>query len=552
MKRLQILLGAAALMLGGCQQNIEPTIEGFESNSSSIEAKATGGEHTITIRSDKAWTVQTDAPWLMISPANGRGEVECRVKIDSTLINDPRSATINFTSAGQLLSKIDVKQEGFERSITPEKREITIDASAVRANRWVEVEIVANVEFDVVSDAEWLSISDYKLSLDCGARPRSTRLHVDWKMNTDPTSREATLVLTPKGGESLATPASIKIRQAAGPLIEDSRQGDSLAIVTIYNKMECWVEGVISSSEPMHRWEAVRLWESSDRDLPCPEAAGRVRDLDLSFFNTEDDIPMEIKHLKYLETLSLYGNVNTMLKEIKLCEEVATLNYLKDLRIAAMGLVALPENFAQLGDTLESLDLNSNNLTEIPEVINAENFPHLRSLNLSSNRRTALNSLTNVNNAGIYVNMREDDDVRRLLLWESLEELVLSYNYIEGALPDFNVGEEGVRAYSKEDITDRGDTLNWAVENKLPRILPNARKLSINLNFMTGKLPDWLLYHPRLLEWGPEVLVYPQQEKGYDSEGLAVGFENVPTSTEYYFEAYPLYRSRYEFNDETN
>ena len=148
--------------------------------------------------------------------------------------------------------------------------------------------------------------------------------------------------------------------------------------------------------------------------------------------------------------------------------------------------------------------------------------------------------------------MREDDDVRRLLLWESLEELVLSYNYIEGALPDFNVGEEGVRAYSKEDITDRGDTLNWAVQNNLPRILPNIRKLSINLNFMTGKLPDWLLYHPRLLEWGPEVLVYPQQEKGYDSEGLAVGFENVPTSTEYYFEAYPLYRSRYEFNDETN
>lgn len=552
MKRLYILFSAVALILGGCQRDIEPTIEGFESNSSSIEAKATGGEHLITIRSDKAWSVQTDAPWLMISPANGRGEVECKVKIDSTLINDPRSATISFTSAGQLLSKIDVRQEGFEHSITPQKREITIDASAIRANRWVEVDIVANVEFDVVSDAQWLTIGDYKLSLDCGARPRSTRLHIDWKMNTDPESREATLVLMPKGGESLSAPATIKIRQAAGPLIEDCRQGDSLAIVTIYNKMECWVEGVISSSEPMHRWEAVRLWESTDRDLPCPEAVGRVRDLDLSFFNTEDDIPMEIKHLKYLETLSLYGNVNTMLKEIKLCEEVATLNYLKDLRIAAMGLVALPANFAELGDTLESLDLNSNNLTEIPEVITPENFPRLRSLNLSSNRRTALNSLANVNNAGIYVNMREEDDIRRLLLWESLEELALSYNYIEGTLPDFNVGEEGIRAYSAEDVVSRGDTLNWAVQNNLPRILPNIRKLSINLNFMTGKLPDWLLYHPRLLEWGPEVLVYPQQEKSYDSEGNVVGFDNVPTSTEYYFEAYPLYRSRYEFNDETN
>lgn len=552
MKRLYILLSAAALLIGGCQKDINPSIEGFESDSSTIEAKATGGEHTITIRSDKAWSVQTDAPWLMISPANGRGEVECRVKIDSTLINDSRTATINFTSAGQLISKIDVTQEGFERSITPDKQEITIGASAIHANRWVEIDVTANVDFNVVSDAKWLSISDYKLTLDCGARPRTTRLHLDWKMNSEPEARETVLTLEPKGGEPLTTPAKIRIRQAAGPLIEDNRQGDSLAIVTIYNKMECWVEGAISSSEPMHRWEAVRLWVSTDKNLPCPEAVGRVRDLDLSFFSTEDDIPSEIKHLKYLETLSLYGNVNSMIKSIKLCEEVATLDYLKDLRIGAMGLVSLPSNFAELGDTLETLDLNSNNLTSIPEVINAENFPHLKSLNLSSNRRTILNSLSNVNNAGLYSNMREKEEVRRLFLWENLEELVLSYNYIEGSLPDFKLGEDGVRAYTAEDVINRGDTLNWAVENNLPRILPNIRSLCINLNFMTGKLPDWLLYHPRLMEWGAEVLVYPQQEKGYDSEGNLVGFDNVPTSVEYYFEAYPLYRSRYEFNDEQN
>ena len=538
--------------MGGCQKDINPSIEGFESDSSTIEAKATGGEHRITIRSDKAWSVQTDAPWLMISPANGRGEVECIVKIDSTLINDTRTATINFTSAGESISKIDVTQAGFERSITPDSREISIAASAIYADRWIELDVVANVEFNVESDAQWLTISDYKLNLDCGARPRTTRLHLDWKMNSDPEAREATITLEPKSGEPLATPAKVKIRQAAGPLIEDNRRGDSLAIVTIYNKMECWVEGAISSSEPMHRWEAVRLWESTDRSLPCAEAVGRVRDLDLSFFNTEDDIPSEIKHLKYLETLSLYGNVNSMIKSINLCEEVATLNYLKDLRIGAMGLVALPSNFAELGDTLESLDLNSNNLTAIPEVINAENFPHLKSLNLSSNRRSALNSLSNVNNAGLYSNMREEEDIRRLLLWENLEELILSYNYIEGSLPDFKSGEEGVRAYTAEDVINRGDTLNWAVENRLPRILPNIRSLCINLNFMTGKLPDWLLYHPRFMEWGAEVLVYPQQEKGYDSEGNLVGFDNVPTSVEYYFEAYPLYRSRYEFNDEQN
>lgn len=107
--------------------------------------------------------------------------------------------------------------------------------------------------------------------------------------------------------------------------------------------------------------------------------------------------------------------------------------------------------------------------------------------------------------------------MRRLFLWEELEELALSYNYIEGSIPDFTVGRDGVRAYSAEDVREHGDTLNYAVEHELPRILPNMRSLRINLNFMTGRLPDWLLYHPHLMEWGAETLIYTQQEKGIDS-----------------------------------
>ena len=541
---------AAALIVGSCN-NDTPTIDGFESDSKEIAATASGGEYSIVIRSDKEWTAQVDVPWLMISPANGRGEVKCIIKVDSTLINDERATVVRFMSAGQILQEVEVTQEGYQRSITPEKSQIDIAASAVRADRWVDVDVAANVEFVVESDVDWVVVDDYTLTLDRGARPRTTRLHLDWKMNSDPAAREATLTLRPKSGEALTEPAIIKIRQQGGPLIEDNRQGDSLAVVTIHSKMECWNEEAISTTEGMHRWDCVRLWEAGDKSLPCPEAVGRVRDLDLSYFSTEDDIPSEIKHLKYLETLSLYGNVNTMLKDIHICEEIATLAYLKDLRIAAMGITSLPANFAELGDTLESLDLNSNNLTEIPEVINEENFPHLTSLNLSSNRRASVTDLRKISgNAGIHIDMRRNNAVRRLLMWENLEELSLSYNYIEGALPDFKVGEDGVRAYSAEDLISRGDTLNWAVENELPRILPNVRSLRINLNFMTGELPAWLLYHPNLMEWGAEVLVYPQQEKSYDSEGSNVGFSNVPTSREYYFEAYPLYRSRYEFNDE--
>ena len=537
--------------MGSCQNDTTEGFKGFESDKSEIKAKAAGGEHSITIRSDREWTAQADVPWLMISPANGRGEVECRVKVDSTLVNDPRTTTVRFMSDGEILQQIAITQDGFAHSIAASTDFVSIEASAVRAERYVEVDVKANVEFDVVSDVEWLSVGDYTLTLDRGARPRSTRLHIDWKMNSDPESREAMLTLVPKNGETLEKPATIKVRQLAGPLIEDNRKGDSLAVVTIYNKMECWSEGVLSTTEPMDRWECLRLWKSSDKSLPCAEAVGRVRDLDLSYFNTEDDIPVEVKHLKYLETLSLYGNVNAMLKDINLCAEVATLNYLKELRVAAIGLVSLPDNFAELGDTLEGLYLDSNNFAAIPEVLSPENFPRLTALDLSSNRRTMLSDLRNIGSgAGIYVNLQQNDVIERLFKWERLEELTLSYNYIEGRLPDFRSGEGGIRAYTDADIAERGDTLRWAVENNLPSVLPNVRALRINLNFMTGDIPDWLLYHPNLMEWAAEVLVFPQQEKSYDSDGNIVGFSNVPTSREYYFEAYPLYRSRYEFNDE--
>lgn len=542
-----MILTWAMLVAVSCQRDTT-TIEGFESDTSSIEAAAQGGEYRITIRSDKEWTAQSDEPWIMISPANGRGEVECVIKIDSTLINDERQTNIRFSASGLLLKELDVVQQGFERSAKATNQEaIMLKASAARADRHFDIEIEANVQFKVMCDCDWLIIDDYTLTLDRGARPRKTTLGIDWKMNSVPERREAMLTLCSAEGEAFS---SIIVRQDAAPLITDDRAGDSLAVVTIYEKLNCWAESTLSTTESMNRWECLRLWEKSDKGLPSPEAVGRIRDLDLSYFNTEDDLPVELGRLKYLETLSIYGNVNTMLKDIHICPELCELEHLKALRIGAFGIVELPDNFTNLGDTLEILDLNSNNFTEIPAVLTKENFPLLRSLDLSSNRRHIVSDLRMISSYDSGIGMYDNGErLKQLLLWDTLEELLLSYNYLEGGLPDFEVGVDGVRAYTAADVAERGDSVSWAVENNLPRILPNVRRLMINLNFFTGKLPDWLLYHPRLLEWSPENLIYVMQEKSKDSNGRSVGFSNAPTSREYYFEAYPLLRGRFEFND---
>ena len=52
-------------------------------------------------------------------------------------------------------------------------------------------------------------------------------------------------------------------------------------------------------------------------------------------------------------------------------------------------------------------------------------------------------------------------EIDQLFLWENLEELVLSYNYLEGTLPTY----EGRPGWQEEDLKQYGDTLNYLREH---------------------------------------------------------------------------------------
>ena len=217
----------------------------------------------------------------------------------------------------------------------------------------------------------------------------------------------------------------------------------------------------------------------------------------------------------------------------------------------------MPSEFVKLGNTLETLNLSANNFATIPEILTPENFPKLKSLDFVGSRRWTLSDLRNKDDVrytdgiGMNINTGTDNSLRRLMLWENLEELALSNCYIEGEVPDFTVGEDGVVAYSQTDVDAwGGDTIQYLADNAIPKILPNCRSLRINLNFFTGDLPQWLLYHPYLLEWIPEILIFNQQEKGYNSAGELVRFNNVPQTFDYYYDVFPGMREKFELKEE--
>ena len=570
---VKIIFSFMVAIMVACTDNNADTILNFslgEYENNALEMSAIGGKETIFVESNERWIATTNVPWITISPANGIGTVACEVFVDSSLINGQRNAQIRFKPSISPEKVVAVKQYGFEKIIDPKEPVIKIESSANKDKRYFETEITSNIKFDIVfeyladeedADAatetvEWLSCDKKQIAEGETARPHSVKLRFDWRMNTVPKERKANIKFVPANeGDELETPSLISVIQKPAVKIEDNRAGDSIALVVINERLGCW-SGAWDTSENLQYWPGVKLWEKTDTALPHPEAVGRVRSVAYAYIDTEESLPSEIKHLKYLESFSVSTNINTMLLSLDLGTDICGLEHLKHLTMFSYGLVSLPEEFKNL-KKLVSLDLSANNFAEIPSILTPTNFPNLKSLNLVGNRRWTIKDLRDRDRyddgIGLYFNTGTDNSLRRLLLWEKLEELALSNCYIEGSIPDFVVGEDSVEAYTQADVDAwGGDTIQYLADNSIPKILPNCISLKLNLNYFTGKLPDWLRYHPHLLEWIPEILIFNQYEKGINSAGEAVGFDNIEPTFDYYYDVFPGMREKYELKEEVS
>lgn len=571
---LKIALGLVLCLnaFTACDDDDENTaISGFSLSTTELAANAEGGKETVTVTSEGEWVAKSSEPWLSISPANGFGNTECVISIDEALKNEVREAEIRFMPKGQAPQVITVTQLGYGKMIHVKEANVNLKASDIYDKRYFEALITTNVSFEIAYD--WKTVTEEGVTLKDwitlekknkpvfnleSARPKTYKVRFDWKMNPEWIERQAQINFIPlkeevKPDEEVnITP--ILVTQAASPVITDDRAGDSLAIQTIHDRLSSDI--AFNFSENMMYWENVTLWKRTDKDLPDPQAVGRVRSVNFGTITIKESLPQEVKYLKYLETFQVYGNENSMLQNIALESDICELKYLKNLQIGGYGLVSLPDDFYRLGESLESLDLSANNFNSIPTVLTKENFPKLKSLKFNGNRRWTVSNLKDTQynkdtELGFHINMNENPrEIDQLFLWDTLEELVLSYNYLEGSLPTYEDRTE-IPVWEGNELPN--DTLAYLNGKNIPKILPNMKRLTLNLNYFTGDLPQWLLFHPYLLDWFPEILIFNQQEQGYDSNGAPVKFNNTPTNFEYYFQAYPAYREKYEVtgDDET-
>lgn len=657
MNKLTLGIVLAAGLFTACSDKDDVDIPGGLALDKEVIAVAPqGGTEQIAIAASQDWVANTSEPWLMLSPANGVGSVEGTIKVDSTLSNKLRSTELCFQGANGQSRKLTITQFGYGKQIFLKDPVVEIENSGSYDKRAFESLISANVECKIgkieysfegdLTDAEkvendseregWLlnSKDEDKLKgtnlgivLDRKYRPRTVKFKFRWAMNVVPAVRVAKVHLVPVKDEDKLVDADGKpiddviltVRQKAAPKIEDNRAGDSLSVIMINQKLGSIA--TFDSSDNMRNWSGVTLWEATDDFVKIhPEALGRVRSVKFSMVNLKsgETLPKEVGNLKFLESFSVAANENNQIREVNLGDEICSLKYLKNLTVQAYGLTQLPTNFVKLGSSLETLNLVSNNfnqLSDITDIVNEKNFPKLRNLILYAQRRTDvlidIASLGKKNASGVYVynnypiglygkvNAGADRQaLLKLLTWDKLNTLELSYSFLEGELPTDEEMDAALKAagkatrYSKsdfstnkEDYLDKlvGDTCKWLLSGKVnpvtckhkdgsvvskdvypyqvPRVLPNCRQLSLNLNFFTGKVPNWILFHPHLVEWNAPTMIFNQQPKGKNSDGAAVGFSNMTEdsySYDYYYGtsdpgsqwevrgvAYPLYYRKY-------
>lgn len=604
-----MVISACMVLAVSCKEE-DNVVSEFSIDKTEIAVGADGGSELLEIKGNVKWQGTSECSWLKFSPSNGEGAATCEVLVDSSVVAEPREGVITFMAAGQTTATtVKVMQMGYAKGVfvSEEDRTISVENSAKLEERFFEVTMMANVNFDVrvnnlpaedgtVSDKEWLKYKKETPNYDYGDRPRLLKLHFDWEINMTEKARTAEVIITPQETSDTEGDGTIKlvVTQKPAPVITDDRAGDSLALLSIYSSMN----GIFTwdASENMRYWKGVELWEATDKYIEIEadgtinysasvpkDLIGRLKSVEFIAFETKESLPYQVKYLKTAESITFSGNSNTFLKDIVLGNEICELaqyGHLRNLAIRAYGLVGLPENFTEFGKTLVSLDLSSNNFEVMGksgstingvkvlgiESITRKNFPHLRSLYLNKiNRYDTTKDLSAYKGKDDKLGFRwttgyggdgfpgpsdgyDNTYFKELLQWENLEYLSLSLNMLDGELPkDQDLLDLGIKPYTQSDIDNAAnkDTIEDAKEYLLkdggaPKVWPRMKKLSLNLNFMTGKLPDWILYHPYLSFWDPFTMIFQQElsttsSKAKNTKGEVITkFSNEPTNLSNY------------------
>lgn len=197
----------AIVAIVACALACEPEVQNYV-KLADAEQEATlafgvkGGEKTVVIATDAAWTATADQTWLTVEPASGAaGEaVELTVSVPAENTSyDNLSATITIAAGNATPLQIAVTQSQTDEVNVGELEVLNIGYEGGE----VELPVNANIEYEITSDADWAVVD--------GTRGLTTTKHViKVAKNLTLTNRTATISLEAEGFE----PIDVYVTQA--------------------------------------------------------------------------------------------------------------------------------------------------------------------------------------------------------------------------------------------------------------------------------------------------------------------------------------------------
>lgn len=195
MKKHLLFLLSFTLVIFSCSDSDDPVpiIEDplITLNDTKADFTNEGGSQSISFESNKSWTAKTDESWCTLSPTSGDASVKSiTVTVAANDTYDDRDCTVTIT-AGSLSKTFTVAQVeslGLLVSDDDKTHKLTNEATTI------EVEVKANVEFDVEISDEWITdVTTRGLS--------STMLQFEIAENELYDSREGTITIKQKDGD---------------------------------------------------------------------------------------------------------------------------------------------------------------------------------------------------------------------------------------------------------------------------------------------------------------------------------------------------------------
>ena len=153
-----------------------------------------GGQKTFTITSNTTWTVGSNVPWVMVSPASGTGNGTVTVTVLTNTSAYSRSATITVSGSGVAAQTIAVTQDAAP-SVATVLALSTNSLSFAASGEQQTFTLASNTTWTVTGSDSWITISH-----DSGVNDATITLTAD--ANTETKSRKATITVSGTGVSS--------------------------------------------------------------------------------------------------------------------------------------------------------------------------------------------------------------------------------------------------------------------------------------------------------------------------------------------------------------